>query len=723
MLFVNTFGANMYSLYAQNTIGGVESISAMRTLNQVNTLQATCVGGYPRYKLVNGDEKPYSRILPERGLYSPVVLSPEWYNTITHYPGVINIRAKCNLFTSSYGYDPEVLLTEEEAKEYGAKFKLNEKGFNYDPSSVKIDVVKSEQQSPTLAGSDTIASIEVDSKYYEIADGCIYFTKSLEESISEQYITFEDDLAELDPENYLITYNIKVIFPLEIADTNNETHALALAQATQYAVMEYFSQYEQARAISHIKAEIAYMETLTFYSTIMGAALTYFGSWGTPGGFGEFIGEVGAMVGKESVSTVGKTIMKEVIKQTAKAVGGAMVEVTEEVIKDAFIETLVQGYFVEILGMSEDIGFWMSSLATSVREHVSGPLGLMTKGITGGIFSTSNLNAELKQLTARLDQAKDVGNFMEQQQLEKQILAKKTELATKNNRKALLTSIFKGIGMFAIGLFAGSLSFLGGTSLLTGTASTLQYIDNKAKIETYNHILSHQIEKDLCSYIDREIRGTAEPREISLIVPSTLEASRQQLFDAFSEMQANDAQTLPQSRANKQHSPDIPSTIDQKAFGELSLEEQLSQATKPDTILETFQDLDKIKMDRNRIRYRLETMRLENYIKDIIKNQEKLFLAKFISPSMDPLFKVGTEVLVRISSSITRYKVGDFIAFNRDGVIILHQIFDTYMYKGKIYFVTGGLNPETNQYVDSTTISKDAIIGKVDLSERALKKV
>ncbi len=53
---------------------------------------------------------------------------------------------------------------------------------------------------------------------------------------------------------------------------------------------------------------------------------------------------------------------------------------------------------------------------------------------------------------------------------------------------------------------------------------------------------------------------------------------------------------------------------------------------------------------------------------------------------MDLLFKVGDEVPVRIKSVRTQFQKGDIVAFNRDGVIVLHQIIDSYMYKGELRF-------------------------------------
>ncbi|MFX1479130.1 MAG: hypothetical protein ACFFCI_13440 [Promethearchaeota archaeon] len=113
----------------------------------------------------------------------------------------------------------------------------------------------------------------------------------------------------------------------------------------------------------------------------------------------------------------------------------------------------------------------------------------------------------------------------------------------------------------------------------------------------------------------------------------------------------------------------------------------------------------------------------ENSFEKIKENQERLVLAKLLSPSMNPLFKIGDNVPVRIKSVRTQFQKGDIVAFERDGVIVLHQIIDSYMYKGETYYVTGGLNPDTNPYVDSTTISRNAIIGKADLSEQALVEI
>jgi hypothetical protein len=68
----------------------------------------------------------------------------------------------------------------------------------------------------------------------------------------------------------------------------------------------------------------------------------------------------------------------------------------------------------------------------------------------------------------------------------------------------------------------------------------------------------------------------------------------------------------------------------------------------------------------------------------------------------------------------TEYEVGDIIVFKRFDSYVIHAIIDSYVYKGKTYYVTGGLNQETNPYVDCTTISSDHILGLADLSEEFL---
>jgi hypothetical protein len=88
--------------------------------------------------------------------------------------------------------------------------------------------------------------------------------------------------------------------------------------------------------------------------------------------------------------------------------------------------------------------------------------------------------------------------------------------------------------------------------------------------------------------------------------------------------------------------------------------------------------------------------------------------------SMDPRFGPETKVPVRLMPPNTEYKEGDIIAFKRGDIYTFHEVVDSYVFNGKTYYVTGGLNPDTNQYVDSFTIPADKILGYAEISENSL---
>jgi signal peptidase I len=96
---------------------------------------------------------------------------------------------------------------------------------------------------------------------------------------------------------------------------------------------------------------------------------------------------------------------------------------------------------------------------------------------------------------------------------------------------------------------------------------------------------------------------------------------------------------------------------------------------------------------------------------------EGSFLVFVEGLSMYPLFEPGSRVPVKLMPSGTEYDVGDIIVFKGFDSYIIHVVIDKYVYKGKTYYVTGGLNQETNPFVDCTTISGDKILGLADFSE------
>ncbi len=103
------------------------------------------------------------------------------------------------------------------------------------------------------------------------------------------------------------------------------------------------------------------------------------------------------------------------------------------------------------------------------------------------------------------------------------------------------------------------------------------------------------------------------------------------------------------------------------------------------------------------------------------KTKEKVRRLKIIGESISgiPELQSGAEVPVRLMPEGTQYEKGDIIVFYRDEIKIIHRVEYIQESKGKIFYVTTGLNAETNQYVDSSLVSQDDVIGKVDHSKEA----
>ena len=138
--------------------------------------------------------------------------------------------------------------------------------------------------------------------------------------------------------------------------------------------MDYFSQYTFAETSANMIGEIAYTETLTFWSTLISAPLAYFGSWAITAGIGKLAGEAGAKVAEAFAKLLDKSVLEGLLGTVVSPVK----EVFQEIIEDGFIEAVV-GNLVEIAGGSDDLGFWLSSIATSVRES-GGALGQLALG-------------------------------------------------------------------------------------------------------------------------------------------------------------------------------------------------------------------------------------------------------------------------------------------------------------------------------------------------------
>ncbi|GAI86908.1 unnamed protein product, partial [marine sediment metagenome] len=86
------------------------------------------------------------------------------------------------------------------------------------------------------------------------------------------------------------------------------------------------------------------------------------------------------MSGKAGSEAVQSLLQKSIIGGLVGTVVSPIKEVFQEIIEDGFREALIEN-LVSILGGTDDLGFWLSSLSTSVRE-VKGALGELTLGET-----------------------------------------------------------------------------------------------------------------------------------------------------------------------------------------------------------------------------------------------------------------------------------------------------------------------------------------------------
>jgi len=77
----------------------------------------------------------------------------------------------------------------------------------------------------------------------------------------------------------------------------------------------------------------------------------------------------------------------------------------------------------------------------------------------------------------------------------------------------------------------------------------------------------------------------------------------------------------------------------------------------------------------------------------------------------------GAEVPLILMSEGTQYQKGDIIVFYRDDIKIIHLVEFVYTSNGETFYVTEGVNKDTNPYVDDSSVAGDDIIGIVDLSE------
>ncbi|KKM73838.1 hypothetical protein LCGC14_1406410, partial [marine sediment metagenome] len=451
-----------YTQYNANTLGFLETEVNRVSNNQLDTILPTNVDGRPQYQFINSTN--YGSTLPLSVLYKPIILSQERYDKIQPNPGHLIITAQTKDYSNTKGINPYTLTSVEQIVGYKAKIPLINKEFEYPIQSISIDVMKQSGMIPTIYAK----GITINKSYYTVEDGNLYFTKSLEEIISEQLSSFVTDLQRFTTTIY---YDIHIFFDRFVPDNTRERNSLALAQATFYSLMDYFNQYTYAEVTANMISEIAYTETLTFWSTLISAPLVALGSWTIMG--------TEKMMAQAEVLTV-KSLLTQMLGQVIFA---PIKEVFQEIVEDGFIEAIAEN-MVDLIGGTEDLGFWVSSLLTSRRE-IKGVLGQITLGKAG---RNTNLNTKLSLDAAGTMSGADLNSAILTQMKEDLALTKQEYQQKRSQmstwQKLMNGGTFKGIIMMTASFFLGGstlFSLLGLGKMVKGTIGIDPKLYGKAR--------------------------------------------------------------------------------------------------------------------------------------------------------------------------------------------------------------------------------------------------
>lgn len=216
---------NIYNQYSFNTLGALETQAREQTGGLFDAIRPTCIDGAPHYEFINSTH--YETVLPQSILYRPVVLSEARYANLDPALGSLIVSVKCKDYGKTKGINA-YQMNDVETEFYQAKVPLNDNGFEYPIQEVYIDVVQEEVFQNTYFAQNIL----VNESDYDVEDGNLYFTKSIEALISEKYPLFEDFLVQSwanEMIDHTIYYNIKILFDRFVPDTTEETRRLALA--------------------------------------------------------------------------------------------------------------------------------------------------------------------------------------------------------------------------------------------------------------------------------------------------------------------------------------------------------------------------------------------------------------------------------------------------------------------------------------------------------------
>ena len=444
------FDSLLRDWYRYNTLSYLEQKIARTTYGELDTIKPVCYDGRPEYIFVDGDSDYNQRTLPLSPLYKPIVISEERYNKLKPADGHLTIQTRCRYSDDTKGVDPNK-LSDLEREMYGAKIPLADDAFDYSISKIIIKVIKDGSVKDT---------VKISSQDYVVDGGNLYFMHDLENLVFGNSKSFNEQ----------VYYEVHIYFARVIADSGSDDDTrLSLSQATSYAIMDYFNQYTFAQTTAEMISEIGYTEIMTLISTAISTAAIMLGSYAVKG-ISAFLTHSSVVVSKAALKNAVKRIAVETVKSTVK-------EMFEEIVYDSLIEALAEN-LVSMAGGTAELGFWVSSSATSARETASGP-GRSAMSQTGNSIFMNDIiqsDMELQQWYAQ-EFGKNGEGMTEAEFMKKnrkkidEMIAAKLKLKSKLLREQFIMKAIiagnnlKGIALYASQFFFGG--FLGYSAIQT----------------------------------------------------------------------------------------------------------------------------------------------------------------------------------------------------------------------------------------------------------------
>jgi len=391
-----------YNDYRQNTLGYLQQKIKEESNGKFDAIRPIIIDGKPQYIFIDSSEDLNQATMPLSHLYQPIIVSPDKAKYINQ-EAKIEINIKCAYAPTTQGIDVYQNIIPEEKELFASKIPLSNIAFTYTIKSVEIELIEN-----TIAGPKIVLSPKIITEDdYNVEMGNLYLKEAIDNIFFPNQGAFNllatEGIIDLSSSFY---YRLKITFDLVVEDSGSSDHKrMALAQATSYAVMDYFNQYTYASVTANMIGEIAYTETLTLISTLITAPVLLIGGWTTKG--------VENVITKTGVKGVTATILKTALI-AGKIINALLIapikEVFEEIITDGFIETWAERQ-VELWGGTEDMGFWFSALCTSGRETLSGSYkGVKTmmktkstqiKTINLGLKNSDNLQTWVAQQSGK----------------------------------------------------------------------------------------------------------------------------------------------------------------------------------------------------------------------------------------------------------------------------------------------------------------------------------